>query len=104
MAKFNINTIKMHGDSSGKRGADGARWRGYSEKYVAACCTSRVVADRSGRQIIGGGHRRIRNVSGAGNGIGGGQRRDFRRRGHCRVGGGDGTCRIPREGNGGEDG
>ncbi len=37
MAKFNINTIKMHGDSSGKRGADGARWRGYSEKYVAAC-------------------------------------------------------------------
>ncbi len=57
-----------------------------------------VVADKSGRRIIGGGHGRIRSMSGAGNGVGGGRRRDFRRRGHCRVGGRDRTCWVQRGG------
>ena len=39
----------------------------------------------SGRKRIGGWHRQIRIMRVAGNGEGGGRRRDSRRRGHCRT-------------------
>ncbi len=63
----------------------------------------RISPGGSGRTRIGGWHRHIRIMRVAGDGEGGGQRRDSRRGGHCRVMADTATVGILRERKGGED-